>query len=812
MPPFRFPTFALATLAGSLLAAGTTAQVRVQILHASDLEGDVDAVDNAPRFGAVVQALEANAATAGIASLLLSAGDNYIPGPFYSAAGDAALRTPLRTALANPQAREGEGRVDVAIMNVVGFDAAAVGNHEFDAGTAAMRAQIGPDIRATTPGGPLNDARWLGVQFPYLSANLAFAGDSNLASIATTAILPNTAFQGSLSNLPAAAAAPKLAPATLVQRGGQTFGIVGATTPVVQAISSIGGVAVQNPGAGTNNMVDLAAVLQPTIDALHNQGVDKIILVSHLQQIALEQQLIGLLQHVDIVIAGGSSTLLADGTDRLRTGDVAQGGYPLLTMNANGQPALIVSTGDEYEYVGRLVVDFDAQGVLVPGSIDANQSGAFATDDQGVLDLWGDLVTPFAAGTKGGRVQGLVSAVRGVVIAKDSNVLGRASVFLEGRRTAVRTEETNLGNLTADANLAAARAIDPSVLVSHKNGGGIRNPIGSIDGLTGALLPTAANPLSGKLAGQISQLDVEDSLRFNNSLSLLTLSREQLKQVLEHSVAATTATATPGQFGQWGGIAFSFDRTLPAGSRVRYAALTAPGVRSPVVVAEGQVVGASPIRIVTLDFLASGGDSYPFPAFTAANPTFANRVNLTSLGLPAGASAFASPGTEQDALAEFLLANHTVVPYGQADTSTAGDNRIQNLLARSEGVVAFVNPPFQIDVAQDLAGCGPLALNVVGALPNARLFNFVSFGCSSGVGPLFGVGGDAFFQLFLPLGFEPVHVRASGFGVYSWRVPTGCTLGLQLEAVAVEIDDLGGFGVPVLTRVASPTPCTSVSL
>jgi 2',3'-cyclic-nucleotide 2'-phosphodiesterase (5'-nucleotidase family) len=793
----------LPILMGGLFALAAGAQVRVQILHASDLEGDVDAVDNAPRFAAVVQALQNAAAAQSIPSLMLSAGDNYIPGPFYSAAGDLALRTPLRVALGNPVAREGEGRVDVALMNIIGFDAAAVGNHEFDAGTAAMRAQIGPNVSGS-------EVRWTGVQFPYLSANLDFATDTNLAGIATASILPNTAFVAPLANPATAAATPKLAPATLITRGGHTFGVVGATTPVVQSISSIGGVTVRNPGAGTNDMVALANVLQPTIDALVAQGVDKIILLSHLQQIALEQQLVTLLNHVDVVVAGGSSTLLADGTDRLRTGDVAGGSYPLVTTNASGQPALIVSTGDEYEYVGRLVVDFDAAGVVVPGSIVAAESGAYAADTQGVGDLWGDLITPFAAGTKGGISQALVDAVRGIVIAKDGNILGSSSVFLEGRRSSVRTEETNLGNLTADANLAFARSFDPTVLVSHKNGGGIRNPIGSIDGITGQLLPTAANPLSGKLAGQISQLDIEDSLRFNNSLSLLTLTRAQLKAVLEHSVAATTATATPGQFGQWGGISFSFDPTRPAGDRVRFAALTTPGARSPVVVVDGQLVGARPVRIVTLNFLADGGDGYPFPGFVAANPSFVNRVNLNGLGLPPGASTFAAPGTEQDALAEFLLANHLTVPYGQADTPRSADQRVQHLGFRSEGVVAFVNPAFQIDVAQDVASCGPLTLNVVGALPNTPLLNLVSGACVNGGGPLFGVGGDAFFQFFLPLGFEPINVTTNSYGIYSWTVPTACTWFLDVETVALEISLGGGF--PVLTRVSSPSPCTTIRL
>ena len=64
-------------------------------------------------------------------------------------------------------------------------------------------------------------------------------------------------------------------------------------------------------------MTALAGVLQPIIDDMvNNKGVNKIIVSSHLQQFALEQQLAGLLNNVDIIIAGGSDFLLADGNSR----------------------------------------------------------------------------------------------------------------------------------------------------------------------------------------------------------------------------------------------------------------------------------------------------------------------------------------------------------------------------------------------------------------------------------------------------------------------------------------------------------------
>ena len=745
---------AIASLGIFAAFAGAQAPLRVQILHASDLEGGVDAVADAPNFAAVVEALEADAAGSSIPSLLLSSGDNYIPGPFFSAAGDFSLRNTFRTVLGQPDAREGEGRVDVSIMNLLGFDASAVGNHEFDAGPSAFASIIGTDIRNS-----FTEARWLGAQFPYLTSNLDFSGEAALNGLYTASILPNTDFQGSLADLMAAANAPKLAPATIVTRGGEQFGIVGATTPLLEAISSTGDVTVENPGAGSNDMVALASILQPTIDAVTLLGVNKVILVTHLQQFALEQQLVSLLSGVDIVIAGGSDTLLADGDDRLRAGDTAQGSYPTVATNLDGDPAVLLSTDGQYSYVGRLVIDFDAAGVIVPGSVVAAESGAYATDDQGVIDTAGSLAAAFASGTKAADVKALTDAVQAIVIARDSNIMGKAAVFLEGRRTPIRTEETNYGSLTADANLATAQSWDPTVLVSHKNGGGIRNPIGSI-GQNGELGPNEANPLSGKQAGEVSQLDIENSLRFNNGLTLMTLTRAQLKEVLEHSVAGSGAGSTPGQFGQWGGVSFSFDVSRPAGDRVRYASLTAL-VAEPILVIDGAVNPGAPVRIVTLNFLADGGDSYPFATFEAADPVFADRVDLVGAGLPAGAATFAPSGSEQDSLAEYLLANHAVVPYRFADTAVGDDQRLQQIGTRP-GFTITPGAPFSNDFA--VTGAQPLSIALLAVGVNAGLTTV-----DVGLFGAFDNGVDTLLQLPLGLtdgaGDLSLALPAPGFGL-----------------------------------------------
>ena len=672
----------------------------LQLFHASDLEGGIDAIDNAPNFAAIVDQLEGDFEN----TLTISAGDNVIPGPFFNAAlfadnqvfNDAANNLFGLPGDVNGdgqpeqyEALEGDrGRIDMSIMNAIGFDASAIGNHEFDAGSDAVQGFVQPGFGDASG---LADDGWIGTQFPYLSANLDFSNNGALSDIATDQIISESEFVTGPQESLSGEVTPRLAPATILERGGEQIGVVGATTPLLQELSSPGNTEIVGPDE--NNVQALADVLQPVIDQITDQGVNKVVLTTHLQQIALEQELIGQLSGVDIVIAGGSDTILADNTDTLRSGDEADDSYPLITENADGDPAAIVSSAGEYSYVGRLVAEFDSNGVLIPDSIDPEVSGAFATTDEVVNQVSGNN-DPFAEGTKGSQVQSLVDSVEEVVSSQDGNVFGQTEVFLDGRREEVRTEETNLGNLTADANLEAAQAEDDSVVVSIKNGGGIRAPIGEV-GDQGELLPPQANPDTGKEQGQISQLDIVNSLRFNNGLTLLDVSRGELEKLIEHSVAGTAPGNTPGQFPQVSGLEFSFDPTEQAiefnddgtvateGDRVQSLAITnEDGETVDVIVEDGELVGdpSEEIRLVTLNFLADGGDGYPFDEFGA------NRVDLVAeQGERTGQATFANDGSEQDALAEYLADNFpadddpNTPAFSEEETAPSEDDRIVNL-------------------------------------------------------------------------------------------------------------------------------------
>ena len=123
---------------------------------------------------------------------------------------------------------------------------------------------------------------------------------------------------------------------------------------------------------------------------------------------------------------------------------------------------------------------------------------------------------------------------------------------------------------------------------------------------------------------------------------------------------------------------------MPAGKRVKSLAIKdGKGKTIDVVVKNGQLVGDSNrvFRTVTLNFLATGGDGYPFPK--------RERVDLTSKDAKrTGLATFAADGSEQDALAEYLAANFKQIPFAHGDVPPAKDTRIQNLKFRKDVVLS----------------------------------------------------------------------------------------------------------------------------
>ena len=544
------------------------ADFTLQLLHASDMDGTTGALQNVENFSAILSGFRYQYPDN---TLVLSSGDNWVPGPRYFAAADSENNSVIGI--------PGNGRGDVALLNAMGFQATAMGNHELDRGTSEFALIVGAEVG--------EDGNYRGSMFPYLSSNLGFTDDENLAPLVVPDGQEATLVGGSLART------------AVVTVGGERIGLVGATTPSLAGIASTGGISV----VPSDDSVDgLAAIIQDSVDALVSQGLDKVVLLAHMQRIDIEQALASKLSGVDIIIAGGSNTLLADATDRLRPGDVAKGTYPMRLESSTGDPVILVNTDGDYRYLGRLVVDFDGEGLIITESVDPYVSGAYATDLQGAQ---------LFAGAPIPEVSSITASLRSVLQERDGNIAGRTGVFLQGRRAHVRTQETNLGNLTADANLWIAQQVDPETMVSFKNAGGIRDQIGIVvqpPGTTSPedarFLPPPANPVTGKGSGDVSQFDIEGALRFNNGLAIVPLTARQLVAIVEQSIGFEGVGEVPvGNFPQVGGMRFSFDPGAPPGQRIRSLALfDDSGAVADRVVEDGALAGNPErlIKVVTL--------------------------------------------------------------------------------------------------------------------------------------------------------------------------------------------------------------------
>ena len=543
------------------------ADFTLELLHVADQEAGAAAVIDAPNLSAVMNALEnQDLGDDGVAdnTLRLSSGDAIIPGLFYDAS-EAVFGA--------------AGIADIQIQNELGFQAIALGNHEFDFGPRELSELItGVDITDdsdedfvdTVPRsiGSIFGSDYTGTAFPYLSTNLNFFTDEFLGPLAVAG-----------GNVPVANAVTS---SVVIDVNGENIGVIGATTPTLAIISSPGDVGIApspfdvNP---TPEQLDaLAAEIQTEVDALlaANPDMNKVVLLAHMQQLDIERGLAARLENVDIIVGGGSNTRLFDQNDLVRPGDSVQGEYPEFITNAGGTQTALVNTDGSYKYVGRLVLDFDAAGNIIPGSYDPEVSGAYATDAEGVARLAAEgLVDP--------EIQAIVDAIEAQILETEGNVFGTANIFLNGNRSGadtaddsdgVRTQETNLGNLTADANLEAAQEVDPSVVISLKNGGGIRASIGQTivppGGTEAVRLPNeSVTDSEGNLIkpeGGISQNDIQTTLAFNNGLTLLTLTKAEIVALLEHGVGALPGVA--GAFPQISGVKFSFDADLPEGDRI----------------------------------------------------------------------------------------------------------------------------------------------------------------------------------------------------------------------------------------------------
>ena len=388
---------------------------------------------------------------------------------------------------------------------------------------------------------------------PFLSANLDVTGEERLEDLVTEG---------------------RLAASEVVTRQDREIGIVGATYEGLESISS--------PGNATTGPV-LEAV-QDEVDALLADDVDTILLSSHLQDLSTELSLVPQLSGIDAVIGGGGGEALDDD-------------YPLMATDADGRSVPVVTVPGNYSDIGHLVLNLDEDGDLV--YVGAASELLPVTVD-GAVDTF--------------IQQSVEVPVAAFVAGLEDTVIGSTAVPLDGRRgedtRGVRTRETNLGNLLADAMVFSARERTAEFGVEEadvalQNGGGIRN-----DGV----IPV----------GDLTELDTFNVAAFTNIVGVAEMDGVTLWQALERSVSSLPDAS--GAHGQWSGVTFTYDTDQPAqtrdvdagtilteGERIVDATVTRSDGTTYDLVVDGDVAADAADEtfvMASIDFLLSGQDGY----------------------------------------------------------------------------------------------------------------------------------------------------------------------------------------------------------
>ena len=432
---------------------------------------------------------------------------------------------------------------DTRVIDKAGYAAMCIGNHEFDSG---------PEFLADFISSSATD-------FPFLSANLDFSGEPTLAALVGTRIKKSI----------------------IVDVNGEQVGVVGATTPDLASISSPRNVVVDP---------NVVAAVQAEIDALELAGVDKIVLISHLQGVDEDLALIPQLSGVDVAIAGGGDEILTNDPNGLVPGDAGDndenvfGPYPLEATNLDGDTVPVVTTAGEFKYLGKLVVTFDA----VTGKVTS-----FGGDVQRVASKTADPVN--GVDEDPNCLANVVTSVQAHLNVLAANVIATTTVPLDGQRNSVRKSETNEASLIADALLwqaqqKAAEFNAPSPTIAFQNGGGIRN---------NTLVP----------AGDYTELDTFDALPFANFVTIIPdVPAQTIVDVLERGVSGVEFTS--GRFAHVSGLQFTYNPCKAAGDRVEEVI-----VGGETVIFDGEnllVDPATTYDVATIDFIARGGDGYPW--------------------------------------------------------------------------------------------------------------------------------------------------------------------------------------------------------
>lgn len=424
------------------------------------------------------------------------------------------------------------GAVEFDFLNLLGVDAMTFGNHEFDRGCGPIPGWIS---RST---------------FPWLSANIDFTGEPAIFAL--------------------------VQPYLIKVVNGERIAIIGLTTETTpQTTLNVGNAVFR----------DVVAATRAQVAALTAQGINKIIVLSHLGY-DKDKELAVQISGVDIVVGGHSHSLLGDAAMLSTLGLTSSGPYPTALIAPDGKKVLVLQAWQWGHVLGQLQVRFTPAGEIIG-------YGAGITIPVGDLFIQNNLPVSPGSETYHTIVANLAAGGWARILSEDTAVAARLAPYARQvesyRSVKVAVALNNIasgvnsgpGPLATDSMLAAV----PNAGAALINYGGVRRDIGQ---------------------GDITVGDVLEVMPFANTLVLVDLTGAQLKSALEGGIDYLL-THYPGRnpppLPYVAALKFSLQPSAAAGGRVSNLQIRAGGVYQP-------VQNATVYRIVTNSFVAGGGDGF----------------------------------------------------------------------------------------------------------------------------------------------------------------------------------------------------------
>lgn len=325
------PLSVLLAAAALALTSGGARAFTLHVLHFNDFHSRIESINafdstcsaedeaagecfgGAARLLTAIDGLRAELDAAGENALVVQAGDVFQGSLFFTTYS---------------------GQAEAEMMNRLGLDAMALGNHEFD---------LGPE--------PL--ARFIeAAEFPVLSGNVDVSGDNRLAGLSEDHLV--------------------------LEVGGERVAIVAATTPDTVEIASPG------PTVGFRDPIPYLTALAADLQA---DGVSKIILVSHLgvwDDTAVAEAVPG----IDLIVGGHDHYLFSN------TAEGAARPYPLVATGPDGTAVPIVQAGAYSKYLGHITLTFDEAGRVSEAVGDTILLDASFVPDPAVLARVAEMAGP----------------------------------------------------------------------------------------------------------------------------------------------------------------------------------------------------------------------------------------------------------------------------------------------------------------------------------------------------------------------------------------------------------------------------------